>query len=68
MEIFIVTTVLLGLGIAGISIKIWVKKNGEFSGTCASNNPHLNEENKACEFCGAIPNEQCQKDDKPAIA
>ena len=30
-----ITVVLLGLGVAGIAIKIWAKKDGEFAGTCA---------------------------------
>ena len=44
MELFLVTAVLLGLGFAGIAVKIWAKKDGEFAGTCASNSPFLNEE------------------------
>ena len=43
-----------------ISIKILFKKNGEFSGTCASQNPYLNQEGKACGLCGAMPEEQCK--------
>ena len=35
---------LLALAVAGIAIKILVKPNGEFSGTCASNNPMLRNE------------------------
>ena len=37
----LLTIGLLGLGVAGIAIKILVKPGGEFSGTCASNNPCL---------------------------
>ena len=40
----IVTILVLGLCVMGISIKIWAIKDGEFSGTCASQNPHLNQE------------------------
>ncbi len=68
MEIFLVAVVLIGLGFAGIAIKIWAKKDGEFSGTCASNSPFLNKEGEACSFCGAAPSEQCKKEDKPATA
>ena len=68
MEVFIVTAVLLGLGFAGIAIKIWAKKDGEFSGTCASNSPFLNKEGEACSFCGAMPSEQCKKEDDVATA
>lgn len=63
MEVFLVAALLLGLGFAGIAIKIWTKKDGEFAGTCASNSPFLNEEGEACSFCGAMPEEQCKKED-----
>jgi hypothetical protein len=39
-----ITVVLLGLGFAGIAIKIWAKKDGEFAGTCASQSPFLNKD------------------------
>jgi len=55
---------LLGLGFAGIAIKIWAKKGGEFAGTCASNNPILQEEGASCGLCGAKPEEQCLNDEK----
>lgn len=60
MTVFLIALVLIGLGFAGIAIKIWAKKDGEFSGTCASNSPFLNTEGEACGFCGAMPDEQCQ--------
>lgn len=55
---------MLGLGIAGIAVKILLKKNGKFSGTCASNSPFLNKEGEACGFCGALPEEQCKKEEE----
>ncbi len=62
------TTVLLAIGLlalafSGIAIKILVKKDGEFAGTCASNSPLLQEEGATCGVCGARPEEQCKKDD-----
>lgn len=64
MKLFLITFILLGLAFAGISIKIWAKKGGEFSGTCASQNPFLNKENEACGYCGKLPSEQnCQAAD-----
>lgn len=51
---------LLALGVAGIAIKILVKKDGEFAGTCASNNPILMEEGGGCGLCGAKPDEVCK--------
>ena len=57
MKLLLITLVLLGLGIAGISIKIWGKKDGEFSGTCASQNPILNSKAEPCGFCGKTPDQ-----------
>lgn len=63
MKLILITVVLLLLGVAGIAIKIWAKKGGEFAGTCASNNPLLKEEGASCSLCGARPDEQCRKED-----
>lgn len=57
MELFLITVVLLSLAVAGISIKIWGKKDGKFAGTCASQSPFLNKEGEACSFCGKSPEE-----------
>lgn len=54
----------MAIAFAGIAIKIWAKKDGEFSGTCASQSPFLNTENEPCGFCGKLPTEQaCRKSD-----
>lgn len=66
MKLVLLTIGLLALAFAGIAIKIWGKKNGEFAGTCASNNPLLQEEGAACGLCGAMPDEQCKSDDAAA--
>ena len=58
MELFLITLILLGLAFAGIAIKIWAKKGGEFAGTCASQSPFLNKEGEACILCGKLPNQQ----------
>ena len=55
MKLLLITIVLLGLGIAGIAIKIWAKKDGKFAGTCASQNPMLNKNGESCGFCGKTP-------------
>lgn len=57
MELFVITFILLGLAFAGIAIKIWAKKDGEFSGTCASQSPFLNKSGEACSYCGKSPDE-----------
>jgi rRNA maturation endonuclease Nob1 len=50
----------VALAFAGIAIKILVKKNGRFSGTCSGNNPLLQNEGGACSVCGAKPQEKCK--------
>lgn len=62
MKIFLLAFGMLLLAVAGIAIKILVKKNGEFAGTCASKNPMLNQEGEACSFCGALPEEKCKEE------
>ena len=57
MTLILITLALLGIAIAGISIKLWAKKDGEFAGTCASQNPMLNSDGEACGFCGKTPDE-----------
>ncbi len=57
MKLVLLTIGLLALAFAGIAIKIWAKKNGEFAGTCASQNPMLNKEGEACGFCGKTPDQ-----------
>ena len=59
-------TVFLGIGLlalafAGIAVKIWLKKDGEVAGTCASNNPLVQAEGGSCGFCGARPEEKCKR-------
>jgi len=67
MKLVLLTIGLLGLGIAGLAIKIWGKKDGTFSGTCASNSPFLNKEGEPCSFCGSTnPSSSCKKSDAPA--
>jgi len=60
MTTIILTIVLLTLAIAGIAIKILVKKDGKFAGTCSSNNPLLQNEGGSCGICGAKPDEKCK--------
>lgn len=66
MQVILLSIGLMALAFAGIAIKILLKKDGQFAGTCASNSPFLNEEGEACSFCGALPEEKCQKPDEKA--
>ena len=61
------TTLLLGIGFIAIffifmSVRLILLKDGEFKGTCASQNPYLNKEGDACGFCGRQPGEACKND------
>ena len=64
------TTILLAIGLLGaffvlMSVRLIFIKNGEFKGTCASQNPYLNKTGEPCGFCGKMP-EFCEnKDDEP---
>ncbi|HRW43637.1 MAG TPA: membrane or secreted protein [Flavobacteriaceae bacterium] len=57
MKLLLITFILIGLGIAGIAIKLWAKKNGKFTGTCASQNPMLNKNGEPCSMCGRTPDQ-----------
>ena len=61
--IFVITIFMLAFVFVGISIKILFKKNGKFSGTCASQSPFLNKEGEACGICGAKPEEECKNEE-----
>lgn len=63
MEVILLAIGFLALAFAGIAIKILVKKDGKFAGTCASQSPFLNKEGENCGFCGASPEEQCKKEE-----
>ena len=54
---------MLTIAFAGIAIKILLKKNGKFSGTCASQNPLINKEGEACGLCGSLPDEKCKNEE-----
>jgi hypothetical protein len=60
MKLILISIVIIAVSIAGIAIKLLVKKNGQFSGTCSSNNPLLRDEVGSCGICGAKPNEICK--------
>ena len=62
MKLLAIVLIILALCVLGMAIKIWAKKDGKFSGTCASQNPHLNPEGEPGSFCGRLPEEaDCKK-------
>ena len=65
MEIFLISVLLIGIAFSVIAIKLILKKNGEFSGTCASQSPFLNKSDEPCGICGKIPtSSECANDIK----
>ncbi len=62
MQNFILILVVFGIAILGIGIRLILVKNGEVRGGCAGKNPLLQEEGVACNFCGALPTEECKDD------
>ena len=62
LTIFLISILMLASVFTGIGIKILIKKNGRFSGTCASQNPLLNTEGESCGICGAQPDEKCKNE------
>ena len=65
MGIFLITLVLLLLAVAGIAIKLWAKKDGEFAGTCASQSPFLNKDGENCSYCGKSPEQFANCSEEP---
>lgn len=60
MKTILLSIILLAIALLGIAIKLVIKKNGRFSGTCSSNNPLLQNKNGNCTICGAKQVEQCK--------
>jgi len=63
LTVFLITIFMLAFVFAGIGVKILLKKNGKFAGTCASQSPFLNEEGEACGICGATAEEKCKNEE-----
>ena len=61
--LFLITILMLAFVFAGVGIKILIKKNGQFAGTCASQSPFLNKEGESCRLCGAKPEEKCKNEE-----
>jgi len=63
LTVFLITIFMLAFVFAGIGVKILLKKNGKFAGTCASQSPFLNKEGEACGICGASVEEKCKNEE-----
>jgi hypothetical protein len=63
MDVILIAIVLMALAFAGIAIRLLLIKNGEFKGTCSSNNPLLKNELGECTLCGSKPGEECKSEE-----
>ena len=63
LTVFLITIFMLAFVFAGIGVKILLKKNGKFAGTCASQSPFLNKEGESCGICGASAEEKCKNEE-----
>lgn len=60
MNTFIAIFIVLALFFILMSTRILLKKNGEFRGSCASNNPMLKNDLGECQMCGKKPSAECE--------
>lgn len=51
LKLIAISIGLLSIGILGLAIKIWAKKDGQFDGTCAGKNVRMKQEGITC-GCG----------------
>ena len=59
----ILAIVIVAFFFIALSIRMILLKNGEFKGTCASQNRVMNPEGEACDYCGKVvmPGGECKK-------
>ncbi len=60
METVLAAFVVMGLAFAMIATRILLVKDGEFKGTCSSNNPYLKNQLGECTVCGKKVEEPCK--------
>ena len=60
----IIAIILIAFFFFALSLRIIFLKDGEFKGTCASQNPLLNSEGEQCGYCGKVvsPGSECKKE------
>jgi len=60
----IIAIILVAFFFFALSLRIIFLKDGEFKGTCASQNPLLNPEGEQCGYCGKVisPGSECKKE------
>lgn len=61
----ILTLIAISFFFAAVGIRILVKKNGQFKGTCASQSPFLKNQIGDCQMCGKPADESdCRMPEK----
>jgi len=68
METFFIIFGVVALFFVLMSVRILFKKDGEFRGTCATNNPMLTNEIGECTVCGKTPTADCDSAELKATA
>lgn len=63
MATVILAIALVGIFFIGMSVRLLLVKNGEFKGTCASQNPYLQKEGSTCGYCGK-PVGSCENEEE----
>ena len=56
---FFLTLLILLVAISLIAIRIIILPEGEFHGTCSTNNEFRHSEEASCPVCGKSPDESC---------
>lgn len=64
IPVIIVSILIVMLAFASFSVRLIFKKNSEFRGSCASNNPFLQKEGVVCGVCGRKNGEPCGEEVK----
>ncbi len=64
IPVLIATLVLVFMAVALFCVRLIFKKNSEFRGSCASNNPFLQKEGVVCGVCGRKSGEACGEEVK----
>ena len=60
LTIVLASILVVSISFALIATRIILVKDGEFKGTCSSNNPMLKNEIGECTVCGKKPGEECK--------
>jgi len=59
----LLTLILLVIAVAGIGMRILLIKDGQYRGSCSSNNPMLEKQIGKCTVCGRESGEACGKEE-----